>query len=135
MPNKSWDKTKAVNDPCPVGWRVPDGGGNGIWSKAKDSSADFSITGESYGLNFGGVFGSDETIWYPASGYLYFTDGGLCNFTFLGYYWSVTPDPSNSYNACCFLFYSGSDSDGAVVSPSLSYSRSDGMAVRCLQEY
>ena len=26
--------TKSIYDPCPAGWRVPDGGSNGVWSKA-----------------------------------------------------------------------------------------------------
>ena len=130
MPNKSWDKTKAVNDPCPVGWRVPDGGENGIWSKAKGSSADFSITGGSYGLNFGGVFGSDETIWYPASGYLSpDVSVVLYNVGDYGSYWSVTPGPlSNSY-AYHFAFHSN-----GTVFPSYRPNRSYGEAVRCLKE-
>ena len=33
------DKTKSIYDPCPAGWRVPDGGDNGIWSTAAGSSS------------------------------------------------------------------------------------------------
>ena len=89
----SWASTKTEYDPCPAGWRVPDGGSDGIWAKA-NTSVSFFPTGGSYGLNFGGVFGSDATIWYPASGYLYQESGVLCIVGSNGSYWSVTPDPS-----------------------------------------
>ena len=35
--NSLWttsDKAKSIYDPCPAGWRVPDGGSSGVWSKA-----------------------------------------------------------------------------------------------------
>lgn len=28
------DRTKSIYDPCPAGWRVPDGGEDGVWAKA-----------------------------------------------------------------------------------------------------
>ena len=125
MPDESWDSKKTVNDPCPAGWRVPDGGDNGVWSTAKGSSAYFSQKG-SYGLNFGGVFGSDKTIWYPSSGYLSCKNGSLCNVGYYANYWSVTPNPPS--NAYCL------DSSYGTVYPSNNFNRSYGVAVRCLQE-
>ena len=125
MSDKSWNITKAVNDPCPAGWRVPD---EKIWSNAKESSAPFSITGGAYGLNFGKVFGSDETIWYPASGYLY-NDSELFMVGDYGGYWSVTPNPS--YNNIAYGLGSGSD---GIVYPLNSSYRYVGASVRCLQE-
>ena len=61
---------KSIYDPCPAGWRVPDGGDNGVWSKALGSSSEFNYTYDSTneGMNFSGKFGPDQTIWYPASG-------------------------------------------------------------------
>ena len=129
MPNGSWASTKTAYDPCPAGWRVPDGGTSGIWTTAKGSSDFFSISSGSYGLNFGGVFGSAETIWYPASGYMSHDSGVLYNVGDYGYYWSVTPDPSGSDYAYCLDFRSNGN-----VDPSNSYGRSNGRAVRCLQE-
>ena len=129
MPTGSWASSKTANDPCPAGWRVPDGGASGIWATAKDSSDSFT-TGGSYGLNFGGVFGSDETIWYPASGYLSLDTGVLVTVGSLGYYWSVTPDPS--YGSGAYCLYCGRN---GIVYPSISSLRSYGSAVRCLQEY
>ena len=125
MPDGSWASTKTAYDPCPAGWRVPD---EKIWSNAKESSAPFSITGGTYGLNFGKVFGSDETIWYPASGYLY-NDSELFMVGVYGGYWSVTPNPS--YNNIAYGL--GSRSDGLVYPLNSSY-RYVGASVRCLQE-
>jgi uncharacterized protein (TIGR02145 family) len=130
MPDGSWASTKTAYDPCPAGWRVPDGGDNGVWSTAKGSSASFSITKGSYGLNFGGVFGSDETICYPASGFLSFDSGVLANVGVSGSYWSVATASSFILNASCLYFNSSGD-----VNPLISLTRSYGLAVRCLQEY
>ena len=33
---------KSIYDPCPAGWRVPDGGENGIWAKAHGSSTNYN---------------------------------------------------------------------------------------------
>ena len=131
MPDDSWGWTstgtkKSVNDPCPAGWRVPDGGSSGIWANASSTS---SNTFEDYGMNFGDVYGSDATIWYPASGYLSYSSGVLYNVGNYGYFWSVTPVSSNSNNAYILNF----SSSGKVYHSSSLY-RSSGVAVRCLQE-
>ena len=128
--NLRWTESsssKSIYDPCPAGWRVPDGGYKGIWSKALGSSSSFSRTyDDSYkGMNFSGKFGSNQTIWYPASGGL--NDAGLDNVGRCGYCWSASPKDDRAY----YLgFYSGgyvypSDSDGH---------RAVGFSVRCLQE-
>ena len=59
-------ETKSVYDPCPAGWRIPDGG---AWEKAAGShgtSCNYDTKNE--GVNFSGIFGSDNVIWYPAAG-------------------------------------------------------------------
>jgi hypothetical protein len=126
LPIDSWDSTKTVCDPCPQGWRVPDGGENGVWSTANGSSDSFSVTSGSYGLNFGTVFGSDEIIWYPASGCLNYNSGELNNLG-SGYYWSVFL--SNTLGQKCLNF----NSTGSVY-PLASIMRPLGGAVRCLKE-
>ena len=126
----SWASTKTEYDPCPAGWRVPDGGTSGIWAKASGKTEDFSITAGTYGLNFGNTFGSYETIWYPASGCLSNDSGVLNDVGSYGYYWSVTPDSSSDGSRAYFLTF---DSNGGVY-PSYSFTRSFGSAVRCLQE-
>ena len=129
--NTRWttsDKTKSIYDPCPVGWRVPDGGSNGVWSKAKGSSSSFYHTYNSTkgGMNFSGQFGSASTIWYPASGCRFNSDGSLDNVGSYGDYWSASP--VNDY--ACGLGLS----NGGYVYPSDSRNRAYGRSVRCLQE-
>ena len=124
-----WASDKTKYDPCPAGWRVPDGGTTGIWAKASGQTSQFSITAGSYGLNFGNTFGSDATIWYPASGILGLSGGVLRNVGNNGVYWSVTPYSSNNNYAYCLYF----SSDGAVI-PSNGNNRSNGRAVRCFKE-
>ena len=130
--NTRWttsEMSKSIYDPCPAGWRVPDGGDNGVWSRALGSSSYF--TGYPYdstneGMNFSGKFGSDQTIWYPGSGYRYSIDGSLFNVGFSGSYWSASPFYNNAYR---LIF----DNYGAV-DPSNDFARADGQSVRCIQE-
>ena len=129
--NTRWatDKDKSIYDPCPSGWRVPDGGDNGVWSKALGSSSSYPGTYNSTneGMNFSGKFGSASTIWYPASGYRFDNGGGQTNVGNDGYYWSASP--YSGYYAYFLYFYCNGN-----VGPSLSNSRAFGYSVRCLQE-
>ena len=122
------DKPKSIYDPCPQGWRVPDGGGNGIWSKALGSSSSFFRTyDDSYeGMNFSDKFGSASIIWYPASGSRFCKDGGLDNVGNGGCYWSASPDSPDAYR----LYFNTSGD----VYPSGRLFRASGYSVRCLQE-
>lgn len=120
--------TKSIYDPCPSGWRVPDGGNNGIWSKALGSSSSFGdvFDDTNKGKNFSGKFGSDQTIWYPASGSRDFNVGSLYNVGYGGLYWSASP---SGYFAYCLGFNSNGN-----VGPSNHDGRAFGHSVRCLQE-
>jgi hypothetical protein len=64
---------KSVYDPCPHGWRVPDGGPNGVWamSTGADEELALKIDSVNQGFNFSGIMGDDEVIWYPEFGYKY----------------------------------------------------------------
>ena len=130
--NTRWttsESSKSIYDPCPVGWRVPDGGSNGVWSKALGSSSYFEQTYSSSneGMNFSGKFGSASTIWYPVSGCRSYGDGSLYGVGYAGYYWSASP---GSYDDACSL---GFGSNGGV-NPSCNRDRACGNSVRCLQE-
>ena len=128
--NSLWttsESNKSIYDPCPAGWRVPDGGSNGVWSKAKGSSSESSHTynGTNEGMNFSGKFGSASTIWYPASGYRYY-DGSFDGVGSSGNYWSASPGDNYAYS---LFFYDDGD-----VNPSNKYGRAAlGRSVRCLQ--
>ena len=122
---------KSIYDPCPAGWRVPDGGSNGVWARALGSSSSFNNSSlwdsTNSGMNFSGKFGSASTIWYPASGFREYSDGGLYDVGF-GLCWSASP---SSYYA--YFLYFGLTGNGFVY-PSYDYDRACGQSVRCLQE-
>ncbi len=122
------ESEKSIYDPCPAGWRVPDGGEEGIWSKAKGSSSDYNRNYDStyLGMNFSGEFGTDLTIWYPAAGYRGNYDGSLSGVGNYGFCWSATPRGSSAFT---LYFY-----NSGLVSPSYNYYRAEGYSVRCLQE-
>lgn len=130
--NTRWttsDKPKSIYDPCPVGWRVPDGGGDGIWSSACGSTLSFDgypYDSSNEGMNFSGKFGPATTIWYPVSGFRNDSDGSLRYVGYYGFCWSASP---SVYNAHYLYFYKL-----GRVYPSDSNWRAFGHSVRCLQE-
>ena len=128
LPDDSWGSTKTIYDPCPAGWRVPDGGESGIWAKAS-SGKDFSVTQGTYGRNFSGVFGPDDTIWYPAAGTVRKSNGEL--FSASGNYWSVTPKASSG--AYAFNFWP-TGTEYYSLYTAYNANRYSGMSVRCCKE-
>ena len=121
------ESEKSIYDPCPAGWRVPDGGESGVWSKAKGSS-DYIRTYDrtDLGMNFSVDFGADHTIWYPGAGFRLDNGGSLSNVGDSGGYWSATPSGSSAYILSFGI--------NGYVYPSSIYDRADGYSVRCLQE-
>ena len=131
--NTRWQSDKTIYDPCPVGWRVPDGGDNGVWTTAlpltKEGSGswlEYIFDISNLGMNFSGKLGVDANIWYPASGFRFSSDGALVNVGNDGYYWSVTPDYNLAY---CLMFY-----NSGMFNPFSSTSKADGCGVRCQKE-
>ena len=124
--NNLWttsDKSKSVYDPCPAGWRVPDGGSNGIWSNAGFDDTTYDSTNE--GISFS--ISSPSKTWYPASGYRSASDGDLCDVGSNGLCWSASPYLRYDAYFLCFNGLGG-------VYPSLLSNRACGLSVRCLQE-
>ena len=123
--NSLWttsDKTKSIYDPCPAGWRIPDGGSNGVWSTAGFGNTSYNSGAE--GILF--IISTPSTTWYPASGQRGTFSGSLEYVGSSGHYWSASPynDPAYYLNL----------SEGGYVYPSSSYHRAYGQSVRCLQE-
>ena len=128
--NTRWttsESNKSIYDPCPAGWRVPDGGSTGVWAKALGSSyTEPSYDSTNEGMNFSGKFGNDPTIWYPAPG---FRDGGddrMLSVGNKGYYWSAKPGASRAF---CFYFNSSD-----YVYDLFSEYYATAMSVRCIKE-
>ena len=131
--NLRWTESsssKSIYDPCPAGWRVPDGGIKGVWSKAMGSSSYYGTYDSiNKGMNFSGKFGS-AVIWYPASGGRNDSgDVGLDNVGSCGYCWSASPRGSNREDA----YYLGIYKSGYVYPSDGDGQRGCGFSVRCLQ--
>ena len=77
-------------------------------------------------MNFSGKFGSDQTIWYPASGYRHGLGGSLSTVGSYGFCWSASPGSISAYYLDFYF-------NGSVYPWSVSI-RAHGHSVRCLQE-
>lgn len=137
LPDRSWESKKTVHDPCPAGWRVPEGGQNGVWAKALGTSESIIMSYDKTngGFDFTGVYGDSESIWYPASGYRQgtttgLTAGGIYGVNTRGHYWSCSPLESTNVIGSLTLYFLN---DGNVY-PSQSGNRATLNSVRCLQE-
>ncbi len=121
--NTRWQSEKTIYDPCPAGWRVPDGGSDGVWEKSGFDDQDYDDSDE--GMFFGSGISFPAT-WYPAAGYRGGSDGALYDVGYYGNYWSVTP---YGYGANYLYFY-----DSGSVHTTGYYGRAYGRSLRCLQE-
>lgn len=96
--NTLWQPEKTKYDPCPVGWRVPDGGSDGVWSGFGTYSQD---------VNNGAYFDapcSTPRAFYPRGGYAYYKDSEVYFHGSTSYHWSCTPNGNNVYD---FQLWSG----------------------------
>lgn len=128
-----WGSTKTIYDPCPAGWRVPDGGSNSIWNQA-------GITKDNLRAENGGArmtVGSFST-WYPASGSIGYTDGVPANGGTIGYFWTATSKGADGESTVVYKLHfdfgwltgDTAGSDGAF-SATGNYYPAKGFAVRC----
>lgn len=120
-----WRSSKSIYDPCPVGWRVPDGNREGVWDTA-------GFAGErDYDNSFEGIMFhnpiSASSAWYPAAGYLNGNDGALSGVGWSGLFWSVS---TNHVKAWAFGFNAN-----GFVSSNDYYDRGSAHSVRCFKEF
>ena len=121
----AWDYEKTPRDPCPVGWRVPNGRDGNVWKVA-------GLTEKWDSVNKGLLFeiGVTPSAWYPAAGYrsgnsnLYFANGS----TYHCYYWSCEGVKSSNVFDAYYFGRALSFSFGSSVSYSYCCS------VRCQKE-
>ena len=120
--NTRWQPNKTIYDPCPVGWRVPDGGDNGVWNIAGFSDTTYDNANE--GMLFNTT--SSSNSWYPATGYRDARDATLEGVGYYGYYWSVTHLNYRAYTLNFSYF-------GNIYPMNRSY-RARGFSIRCFRE-
>ena len=108
--NNLWQGANGINNPCPVGYRLP--------TEAELNAERLSWSSN----NAAGAFASPLKL--PVAGYRSFNNGSLIGVGFGGYYWSSTVDGTYSWS----LFFGGSDAG------MYSTHRAYGHSVRCLKD-
>lgn len=120
MGNSDNNVVKTVYDPCPPGFKMPNG----------NTFTYFSTTNVVGSFNNGWNFkrnAEDTTgVFFPASGCRYRSNGSLYGVGSYGYVWLSSA--SSQYNAYYLYFYSSG------VNPQNGYYRADGYSVRPVQE-
>ena len=129
---KRWtESTKSMYDPCPVGYRVPDGGKNGFWATALGTSSSTTAGITWYSTYYGCLWTLSDgklSAWYPIVGCRDTSGGALGNVGSIGYYWSASPHASDGERAYYLCFYD------SKVSPMNYVNRCLGQSVRCVRE-
>ena len=125
---------KTVYDPCPVGFKMPANNAfTGFTANGQNFgtvNVDGTDNGQTFQNNFGHNFWTSSsktaTIYFPASGSRYDTDGSLLLVGDFGHYWSAVPNGTKT--GCCLDFFSNN------VKPLESFFRTAGYAVRPVSE-
>lgn len=122
------ESAKGLYDPCPVGYRVPDGGENGFWATAlgifgatsEGTKWDQTNRGRHWTL-------ADVTTaaWYPAVGVRSNDSGALIHVGSHGYYWLASTNASNRADILEFYEYYVNTYNNV---------RGRGQSVRCVKE-
>lgn len=117
-----WGSEKTIYDPCPPGWRVPEGGPGGVWRKAGFEDTTYDKVNK--GISFNTA--TSEKAWYPGAGY--YNETAIDDMGY-GHYWSATTT-SDSNNP----FYLDFDPDGSIdIGRYFGYSNR-GKSIRCMKE-
>lgn len=122
--DSAWGRVKTKFDPCPPGWRVPDGGPDGVWAGMVYGSPGIEGGFSSGKWTINPPYSTPATI-YPAPGY---TDGSRLELWFPGealYCWSC--DVTGSYAYGMHLF--------DRIERELKSGRNSEFSVRCMREH
>ena len=135
--NTRWESIKTQYDPCPPGWRIPDGGKTGTWATALGSYLAFSNVAfdSTYnGFQLGGSaavsLGQSESIWYPLTGYYTYSSGTYSYSSTAGFYWTSTPC---DYSVRAFVLSFNSSRELYPANEVQGYRAAAGV-VRCIQD-
>ena len=101
---------KTVYDPSPVGFKMPASnaftGFTANGTKKDDGADNWQTYQNNFGHNFWTSSSKTATIYFPASGVRYDSDGSLNEVGNYGHYWSAVPYSTGF--ACKLVFYLGS---------------------------
>lgn len=122
---------KTIYDPSPVGFKLPPSNAfTGFTTTGNYTNNTSQINGEwdssLKGWNFYTDSSKNKTIFFPASGYRHYSDGGAYSVGGDGYCWSAVPRSQN-YGRC-LGFYS------SLVNPLNNNERAGGFGLRSSQE-
>ncbi len=128
-----WDhyqeRDKTIYDPCPAGWRIPEGNSQGVWSSASKisyvSGHPHTFDTDNYGMDFGNEYAANNSVWYPASGKRTGYDASLTSVGKIGVYWGH----ANSRATYCFTIKNNN-----IAYPVGANGKTDAASVRCVQE-
>jgi uncharacterized protein (TIGR02145 family) len=110
--------SKAANDPCPPGWKVPS---QKQWASIYTNATTPNIwTWADKGYKVG------SSLYLPAAGFRNSSNGTLSNVGALGYYWSSTVSGTYAYRL--------SFSNNNVNPANIGDYRASGFSVRCVSE-
>lgn len=117
-----WQSEKTIYDPCPAGWRVPDGGSTGQWRRSKFMEGTYDSLFEGVAFHIS----QSSVTWYPLSGARSFANDKLWDVGDYGGYWSATV--INDVAFCLWVENTGK------YNPSSTKNRALGLPVRCMKE-
>ena len=109
---------KTVYDPCPAGFCVPTGN---LYYFMSSGNSRYMTTWDS--TNKGATWNISTTgtdLFFPASGYRYYSSGSLYYVGSFGYFWSASPNSSNNgrhlgFNSSYWYWNYGTRADGFPV--------------------
>ena len=127
----AWNSSKTELDPCPNGWKVPDGGADGLWKNfIISNSSTWRFDKNNQGMLFGSDFAYSD-VWMPAQGYRTDIGYSLSQVGVEGRYWTSSSF-SNQYSDF-FEFKTGSTKISHIDQVS-ACSRANGAAIRCVED-
>ena len=127
--NTLWKESeKTIFDPCPVGWKVPAGGADGVWATAAgEDEIKWPSEVAKYVVNLSTKLGDADNIYYPIAAFIA-PETGIIASSGLGCYFTST-----SYDNRVAEFYIYLNSESTVY-PKSTTDRAYGYSVRCAKE-
>ena len=138
--NTRWQEEKTIYDPCPAGWKLPNGSSpskedywiNSIGKRFLVYPMDYDL----FGINLTKAFGDADTIWYPLAGYRVDYSGFLWGSGEYSGYWTSTVDLDETDPAAKVMAL-GLEIDftyqgDLMVFPSYDFCRAFAASVRCV---